>query len=200
MFHVLKWIFLGNFPMFFTSEKNTLFLSRGTRLLMDCKEYLQGNIPVLSCLQKFLQNFPELSCFQNKILQKLSGSLMSSKEKFSEIFSNFQRNFPVHSCLEKKNSQKIYGTFKEYFLETFWFIHVLKRIYLGKIPGNFYFWKKSLSFYLVEQGFHGLQRILSQKLSGSFMSSKENFSENFWKRIFLGNFPVLSCFERNISR
>ena len=135
---------------------------------------------------RFCENFPVPSCLR--------------REKFSETFLNFQRKFPVHSCLEKKNSQKIYGTFKEYFLETFWFIHVLKRIYLGKIPGNFYFCKKSLSFYLVEQGFHGLQRILSQKLSGSFMSSKENFSENFWKRIFLGNFPVLSCFERNISR
>ena len=37
---------------FFTFEKNTLFLSCGTRLFQDCKEYFYDDFAVLSCLRK----------------------------------------------------------------------------------------------------------------------------------------------------
>ena len=74
-----------------------------------------------------------------------------------------------------------FDAFKEYFSETFRFFHVLKRIFLGK--------------------FSELVSCL-QKLSISFMFSKEKFSENFrnFERIFLGNFLVQTCFEKKKSQ
>ena len=54
-------------------------------------------------------------------------------------------------------------------------------MFLGKILGNFYFWKKNHSLFILWiKAFHGLQSMFSRRLSSSFMSSKENFLENFW--------------------
>ena len=88
-------------------------------------------------------------------MRKLSDSFMSAKE----------------------NSQKFSGTFKEYFLETFQLFHVLRRIFLGKIPGYFYFWKKITLFLSC-----GTRR---------FMDCKEYLHRNF---------PVISCLRKKISR
>ena len=91
--------------------------------------------------------------------------LTKKREYFSEIFQNLQEDI--------EETVRFLHVFKRKFSEIFW---NFQRVFLGKIPGYFYFWKKITLFL-----FCGTRR---------FMDCKEYFH---------GNCPVISCLEKNIS-